>query len=201
MGAALLTCDRCRTRLPVSALNTRDLVACPGCSTPLRFIVFPAYYRANAPAQVGESLLIEGESSCFYHPTKKAVVPCDGCGRFLCALCDVELDAKHLCPKCLEAAKAKGTMDTLESERYLYDSQAFGLAVAGLLLMLCMPYITVFTAPAAIFISIRHWNKPLSLLSPGRWRFVAAIVLSVFELGIAFLVIGLIIMGIATSSS
>ena len=199
MGAASLTCDRCRTRLPVSALNRQGLVACPGCRTPLRFLVFPAYYRAHAPAQAGESIMIEGESSCFYHPTKKAVVPCEGCGRFLCALCDVDIDARHLCPKCLEAGKEKRTMDTIESERYLYDALALGLSGGGLLLMLCMPYVAVFTAPAAIFISIRHWNKPLSLLSPSKWRFILAIILAAGEIGIAILVLAFMVVGIYSS--
>lgn len=178
MGAASLTCDRCRARLPVAALNTPDFVACPVCSTPLRFLVFPAYYRAHAPTQAGESLMVEGESSCFYHAAKKAVVPCDGCGRFLCALCDVELDARHLCPRCLEAAQTKGTMDTLERERYLYDSVALYLAVGSLLLMFCMPYISVFMAPAAIYVGIRHWNKPQSFQSTAKTKNVIAILLA-----------------------
>lgn len=196
MGAASLTCDRCRSRLPAAALNTPDLVACPSCGAALRFLVFPAYYRAHAPAQKGETLMVEGESSCFYHLTKKAVVPCDGCGRFLCALCDVELDNKHLCPKCLESAKEKRTMDTLENERYLYDALALNLAVVGLVLMFCMPYLAIFCAPASIYLSIRHWNKPQSMLAQGKWRFVLAIVLSLVELAIATVVLVFMFIGI-----
>ncbi|NUM52587.1 MAG: hypothetical protein HUU46_02980 [Candidatus Hydrogenedentes bacterium] len=196
MGAASLTCDRCRTRLPATALNTQDLVACPACSTPLRFLVFPAYYRAHAPAQKGETLMVEGESSCFYHPTKKAVVPCDGCGRFLCALCDVELDNKHLCPKCLEAAKEKRTMDSLEHERYLYDAQALTLTVAGAVVLPCMPYVTVFLAAAALYLCIRYRHKPRSIVSPGRARTVVALVLGIVELPVAVAYLGLMFYGV-----
>lgn len=187
MGAASLTCDRCRARLPVSAVNTPDLVACPSCRTPLRFLVFPAFYRAHAPAQVGETIMVEGESSCFYHPAKKAVVPCDGCGRFLCALCDVDLDDKHLCPKCVEAAKTKRTIDTLESERYLYDSMALNFAAIALLLAFCMPYVSVFLAPAAVFVAVRHWNKPRSVVRPDRGRLAAAIIIAVIAFAVAML--------------
>ncbi len=199
MGAATVTCDRCRTRLPVAALNTQDLVACPGCRTPLRFLVFPAYYRAHAPAQSGERIIVDGESSCFYHPAKKAVVPCDGCGRFLCALCDVALDETHVCPKCLEAGKEKKTMDTLENERYLYDALAFNVAALGLLLMWCMPYVVIFSSSAVLFICIRYWKKPVSLLSQSRWRFVAAFFLAVGQLGIAIVILSFMIFGIMMS--
>lgn len=196
MGAASLTCDRCGARLPVSALNVPGLVACPGCFNPLSFVVFPAYYRAHAPAQTGEKLLVEDESSCYYHPTKKAVVPCDGCGRFLCALCDVELNARHLCPKCLEAGREKKTIESLEHERPLYDSIALLLAVFGLFCMFCMPYFTVFLAPAALFVSIRYWNAPVGMASPNKARFVIAILLALGEIGLCVMFLGLMLLGI-----
>ena len=200
MGAASLTCDRCRTRLPVTALNTPHMAVCPGCNNSIWFFVFPAYYRAHAPAKAGETLMVEGESSCFYHPTKKAVVPCDGCGRFLCALCDVELDAKHLCPKCVEAAKEKKTMNTLENERFLYDAVALLLALLGLLLLPCAPYVSVFMAPTAIYLSIRHWNAPRSLMSRTKWRFVVAIFLALIDLAFLISIVGIFIVGIYSAS-
>jgi hypothetical protein len=199
MGAASLTCDRCRTRLPASALNTQDLVACPGCHTPVRFLVFPAYYRAHAPAQAGERILVEGESSCFYHPNKKAVTPCDSCGRFLCALCDVDFDAKHLCPKCLEAGKEQRTLDTLETERYRYDSLALGLSVLGLLP--CMWYFLIFIAPAVLYISIRHWNTPFSVVETGKWRFVVAIILALLELFLLVSFASMLFIGLTMSDA
>ena len=45
---------------------------------------------------VADALLSEGESSCFYHPNKRAVVPCDQCGRFLCTLCRVDFGQRVL---------------------------------------------------------------------------------------------------------
>jgi hypothetical protein len=198
VGAASLTCDRCRTRLPVAALNTQDLVACPGCHTPLRFLVFPAYYRAHQVARTGEQLMVEGESSCFYHPTKKAVVPCDACGRFLCALCDMELDAKHLCPKCLEAAREKRTMESLETERFRYDSLALGLAVVGVIP--CFWYFLIFIAPTVLFLVIRHWNSPASVVENVRWRLALAGVLATLELLFFVGFVGLIIIGALASN-
>ena len=71
-------------------------------------------------------MLVDGEASCFYHPAKKAVLPCESCGRFLCAVCDVEMNGQHLCPACLASGKKKGRLKQLENRRTLYDSLALG---------------------------------------------------------------------------
>jgi len=182
VGASNLRCDRCQATLPAEALNTPGLVACPRCNVPLRFLVFPAYTRAHAPGQAAEKIMIDGESSCYNHPEKKATVACEGCGRFLCALCDIEFDNKHLCLKCLAAAKSKGTMDKLEIERYRYDLLARNLGLASLLIF-CMPYFAIFIAGAAIFVAIRYWRKPVGLLTKGKSGLVAGVITGM--LGIA----------------
>lgn len=187
MAIASLRCDRCQAPVLPETLNTPGLTPCPGCATPLRFLVFPAYHRQLSPAATGESLLIEGESSCFYHPTRKAVVPCDGCGRFLCALCEVELDEKHLCPKCLEAAQQKSELTGIEQKRPLHDLLALNLAIGGLILAFCAPWLSIFLSSAALYLCIRYWNTPQSLLARGKGRFVAAAFLSVAGIGLVAL--------------
>ena len=92
----------------------------------------------------------------FYHPEKKAVLTCNYCGRFLCALCDVDFAGQHLCPPCIESGKKKKKIKNLENHRVLYDDVA--LAVAVLPLMLC--YFVVLTAPISLFIAFRYWNAP-----------------------------------------
>jgi len=182
VGAATLTCDSCHARLPDVALNTPDLVACPSCAGKIRFLVFPAFSRALTPAQSGERIVVDGESSCFYHAGKRAAVACEGCGRFLCALCDIEFDQKHLCPKCLESAKAKGTNEKLEVERYRYDLLGFNLSVVGFIMLACMPYFVPFMAIASIYICFRYWNAPLSLLSNSRAYLIASAALGLILL-------------------
>ena len=100
-----LICDHCRTVLPTAVVNTSEPVACPGCHAPLLARVFPAFSRAGTGGHASESVVSDEDASCFYHPRKKAVVPCVRCGRFLCALCDLEIDGQHLCPGCLSAAQ------------------------------------------------------------------------------------------------
>jgi hypothetical protein len=66
----------------------------------------------------------------------------------------------------------------LENRRVLYDKIALALALYPMLLF----YLTFFTAPMAIFVAIRYWKAPSSILPRTRVRFVIALVLAVFQI-------------------
>src|SRR5438874_6597524 len=134
MSSFQLLCPKCKTPLRENVVNRAELAPCLACATPLQVDIFPALFRPLQTGRSGEAVVVETESSCFYHPQKKAVVHCEGCGRFLCALCDCELHGQHYCPQCLETGKRKGKIKSLENERTRYDSIALGLAIAPLLI-------------------------------------------------------------------
>lgn len=187
-----LQCTGCKTPVTPDAFNRSGAVPCPACAAPLLVEVFPALFRPLTPGQEAERVIIEGESSCFYHPEKKATVPCHGCGRFLCALCDCELRGEHFCPACLETGRKKGKIKNLENERTLYDSIALSLAIYPMLIF----YFTLITAPMALYIAIRYWNAPRSIVHRTKIRHVAAILLAGIQLaawgvGAYFLIRGL----------
>ncbi len=175
---ASLTCTKCGAALLPAMLNAAEPSACPGCGSPVRADVFPALFRKGAAAPA-ENVLADSEAGCFFHPGKKAVVPCSSCGRFLCSLCDVEFGGRHVCPSCLEAGRSKRKIRNLETERVLHDSIALSLAILPLL----MWFVTIVTAPISIFYSLRHWKSPTSILPRTKIRFVFAILVSVLELG------------------
>jgi len=178
MNTSLVQCPKCQAWLLEGVFNQPEMSPCPACGVPLQVEVFPALFRRINPGQSGETIMVEGESSCFYHPQKKAVLPCQGCGRFLCALCDCELNGQHFCPACLEAGKTKGKIKNLENQRTLYDSIALSLAIYPLLIF----YFTLVTAPIALFVAIRYWNAPRSLVRRTKIRSVAAIVLATMQI-------------------
>jgi hypothetical protein len=189
MSSTLLLCPRCKTALTESVLNQPNLTPCPACAAPLQVEIFPAIFRETAAGRDGEAVVVETESTCFYHPQKKAVLPCEGCGRFLCALCDCELHGQHFCPNCLEVGRKKRKIKSLENERTLYDSIALALAVFPMLIF----YLTFITAPAALYISFRYWNAPRSIVHRGKARLVLAIIFASLQIigwvvGIFFLV-------------
>lgn len=153
-------------------------MSCPGCFLALETWVFPALFKGPVIGQAADAVMVDGEAACFYHPRKRAAVACDRCGRFLCNLCDVELDRKHLCPQCLESGLARGEQQTLENRRVLYDSVALSLAILPLLFF----YFTILTAPVAIFVAVRYWKKPGSIVKRTRMRFVMAILIASLEI-------------------
>ena len=182
MNAPLVSCGRCRSPLPGNLFNLPDPVHCPGCGSVTLVEVFPALYRSISPGKRGETILEQSESSCFYHPEKKAVVPCDSCGRFLCALCDCELNGQHLCPGCVDTGRKKGKIQDLENHRVLYDSTALTLTVVPM--VVCYPFLpfSLFTAPIALYLAIRHWKTPTSVVRRTKARFVMAIVLASLQI-------------------
>jgi hypothetical protein len=155
---------------------------CPRCEATVEIEVFPAFFKETAPGQTGEAVLLDGESSCFYHPEKKALLHCDGCGRFVCALCDCELRGAHFCPRCLEAGKTKGKIRNLESSRVLYDTIALALVLLPVITLFFW-VLTLVTAPVALFVAIRYWNAPQSIVRRTKLRYVLAIALATLEMG------------------
>ena len=173
-----INCLKCRKPLNEAQFNTHGLTKCPSCQTLVRVDTFPALFQNASPGGIGETLLTDDEASCFYHPQKKAVVHCQQCGRFLCALCDLDLNGKHFCASCLESGKKKGKIKTLENHRTLYDSVALRVALYPIMTF----YLTLPGAIASIIIAIKYWNAPTSILPRSKIRFIFAILLSAFEL-------------------
>jgi hypothetical protein len=183
---AQLSCSKCGGPLTADLFNRGDLVPCPKCQAELQLEVFPAFDRPLEAAHTAERVVVEGESSCFYHPHKKAVVPCEACGRFLCALCDMHLDGRHLCPSCLETGKKKRTIQSLEDRRTLYNRQALVLSL--------LPFL--ISGLAAIYLAVRYWKAPRSLVSPMRWAMPMALVFGILQT----LLLVVMIVAIATAT-
>ena len=175
----ILRCDKCQTVLPGAVVNTGTLVACPACNVPTLVQVFPAFSRPTARGRAAEALGSAEDASCFYHPNKKAAVPCDECGRFLCTLCDLDLDGRHVCPECVEIARKAGK--TLRAgQRTPHDQVALTVAWVGLIPLFW--FLSLVTGPAALFLALRYWNEPRRSPVPrGRWRLVVAGLLGLLQ--------------------
>jgi len=166
MSSVAAACPSCQNSLPGALCNTGAITHCPACDSVIQVEIFPAFFKPVHAGQKAETLLEEGVSSCFYHEQKKAVIPCDACGRFLCALCDLDFNGRHLCPACLQSGKKKGDLPELENRRTIYDSAALSTA----LLPLLMWPVTLVTAPLAIYLAVLSFFRPSSLIPRTRGR-------------------------------
>jgi hypothetical protein len=180
MSGPGISCTKCGASLLAEVFNTAKLTPCQICESLLQVDVFPACFRPLEPSSAGERIVMEGQSGCFYHPQKRAAVPCEACGRFLCDLCDIQMQGQHLCPPCLETGAKKGMMKSLQHHRLLYDSIALSLAILPLLFW---PF-TVVTAPMAVFMGFRYWKTPSSILPRTKIRLVLAIVIGFIEIAL-----------------
>jgi hypothetical protein len=183
-----ISCPGCHAPVDHGFYDTREFFPCTVCRASLRIDVFPAFMRPVDTGLSGDAVT-DDDAGCFYHPGKKAETTCGYCGRFLCDLCDMEVGAGHLCPSCLEAGQKKGKLADLEHHRKLHDSAALAIAVLPLIAF----WFTLVTAPAALYLSVRNWKAPGSIIRRGKGRFVAAIALSGLQIlawafGIAYLV-------------
>ena len=174
----MLSCTKCDEPLPGQLINSQTLINCRKCDSRLRADVFPALYREIPPGQVGHRLELDKEAACFYHSQKKAVIPCSACGRFVCALCDVAINGQHLCPACFEKGKSNRKIKSLENQRTCYDTLALLVATVSMLIY----WFTIFTAPLVIYLTVRHWNSPTSIIPRTKIRFVLAFIIASLQI-------------------
>ncbi len=150
---------------------------CGFCRHRHRVILFPALLREIERGRAGEKIRDHAEAACFYHSDKRAVIICEDCGRFLCALCDLPVNGRHICPACFEKIRVED--DALVSRRIRYDNIALALALLSPLVMFPM---VVVTAPLTLYLVFRFWNRPGSLVESGHWRLGLAAAVAVIEI-------------------
>ena len=176
-----ICCPSCRTPL-VSFTPTDESVgaSCQSCSQQLQLVLFPALGQNPLLPATATTGLTEGSSTCFYHANKPAVQTCESCGAFLCSLCDLDLGNLHLCPRCLESGKTAKTKEKIITHHPRYDGIAFLLSLTPFSLVLW--FVTPVTAPLSLFLAIRGWKKPNSLISKG-WAYrIFAILLALLQI-------------------
>ena len=173
-----LGCSVCNAPIPVGDWN-REHAFCASCRAPIQALVFPAFFLQPGTSGSGTPVLEGGQASCFYHPLKRAVVPCDRCGRFLCGLCQVEFLEQNWCPRCIQASSEKGQLTHLDVSRTLYDNLALMLAIVPVLLV----FTTIITAPIALYMVARYWRAPSSIVPRTKIRFYMAALLATVQIG------------------
>jgi DNA-directed RNA polymerase subunit RPC12/RpoP len=173
-AAKEIVCASCSLPVPDDLFNRGEQVRCPWCSQNIQVLVFPAVRNAQMGA-VPVALEGEAEASCFYHPQSRAAQVCAECGRFLCNLCDLDVDGRHICPRCFETVG----VEKVENRRPMYDTMA--LAMSTLPALLFWP--ALVSAPWALFLVVRRWNAPSSIVPRTKIRFVLAALFALAEIG------------------
>ncbi len=184
-----LACPKCRGQVPIPESTGEASVDCPACGKAIQVCVFPAFWRDLRLADTGQAVLSDDECNCFQHENKRAVGACEQCGRFVCALCEIEFDGRKLCPQCIAVGRRRAG-EASENRRIAYGNVALALAVVPILTV----WGTVIGAPAALFTVFYYWRRPGSIVGGGKWRFVLAGVLATVQVALWLLVVTGLIM-------
>jgi hypothetical protein len=169
-------CARCRMPLQTRQLAINGNADCTLCGSANEAWLFRAAVT-SAPLMHPEAAL-EGEATCYDHTDKRAIAACHLCGRFLCQFCSVESGTEVLCPSCVATGNAASAR--LNPSLTMFDSIALILPLASLIIY---PF-TIVGAPASLVLSGLKWKQPISPVRRNRWRFVAAIGISLIEMGL-----------------
>ncbi len=159
-------------------INTGELATCQTCKTRIRADLFNAFFRPVAPDSSPGYIQEQGQAECYNHPGRPAKVPCDQCGRLLCKLCEVELDGRILCLGCIKTGRQTQQISRLDTSRTHFDSLALALALGPIIFI----FPTILTAPAALYVALRYWKRPPTILPRSRWRDILAILLALAQM-------------------
>lgn len=111
-----------------------------------------------------------------------AAVSCAGSATLKCAA--------NICVRVvLRRAKKKGTLRDLEHHRVLYDSVA--LLLATLPVVFVLP--TIVTGPMAVFVALRYWKVPSSIIGRTKVRHILALLLGGIQMAGWVMVVGLLL--------
>ncbi len=180
-----VACPDCGFALPADALARESDTACPQCRARLTGGLFPAFWNPEPVVPSLADHAADGEAVCFFHPENRAALSCDRCGRFICAVCDMPLGTRHLCPTCLSSGLGGEKLPELVAGRFLWADAAL---LTGLLPLLVSPFVwpgLFVTGPAAIFCAIYGWKRPGSLPRGRRhWAAVVGLICGVLQLAV-----------------
>lgn len=165
-GPPVVTCPHCEAEISTTEPSA-GWQTCPVCDKRLLISSWPTVRQDN-----NASVALSDQATCFFHPEKTVKACCRRCGRFVCALCDLQLGAEHVCPACFERGRADADGRNSEAEwRYrdvLYDTIA---VTVGWGWILFWP-VWIVALPAAIFLHVKYRKAPRSYLIPrSGWRF------------------------------
>jgi hypothetical protein len=180
--ARSIRCPQCALSLDRASFENGTPVVCPACRSELDAAFFPAFEHPPATVSTASGeRASEGEATCFFHPEKRATLACESCGRFLCALCDMPLGARHLCPSCLGSGKRV----ELVPQRICWSRITLLAGALPLLFGWVVWPVLVFSGLATIFIGLWTWKKPGSLVhGPRHWAAVVGMVCGLVQIGV-----------------
>ena len=175
-----LRCSKCQVYFKTEDLGPVEDVKCHGCGAKYRLNVFPSFARKPVVLSDQDVLPVD-DAHCYHAEDRRAVAKCDDCGRGVSEFMKVSLGKSRVsCLTCLKSHQEDVDEFLFENRRTATDNRALLLA---LLPLVVLP-VTLFTAFVALFFIVKDWHSGTrSPMSPGGWKFKAALGLVIVQLG------------------
>jgi hypothetical protein len=177
-----LACPECGFELKPDFTASSEYRACHVCGHETSVLPYPSCFAQGQTITQADLRREEDDASCFYHESKKAANACAQCGRFICALCSAQIGEQVLCPACVvssEKASGEKRPGRLERGRTLYDSLSLIVAVFPALTI----SFSIVGGPIAVYLALRYWKRPGSVVRRYQWRKWLALGLGLAETG------------------
>ena len=162
-------CEKCSARLAVNGLDIFS--RCPECRTTQKVVLFSALEKEPEKGVLAEAV-VEDNAACINHPDKAAAVLCDGCGAYICTLCEIAVEEQQLCPTCFN--NRLSDFSTINKKTVLHDAHALSLSFFAIL----VGPIALILAPIAIGMILFYWNKVNTPYPRSKWRFIVAFIIA-----------------------
>ena len=168
-----INCPKCRNAITVTESGGRMEENCPVCHANHKLFVFPRLFREPADnLDSSPELSMPGDATCHFYPELKAELVCDECGCFMSKKASIDWGEKNLCMPCLHSLREQKQDLDFQATTKVYDNRALALVT-------WMAPFTLFTAPLALFILIRHRKASLGFIPRSKYRWWVAMILAI----------------------
>ncbi|MEM9281805.1 MAG: hypothetical protein AAGA96_08265 [Verrucomicrobiota bacterium] len=174
--SSTLQCPTCRNNLNVNREIEQLEELCPVCRSEIKAVVFPRFFRDRGEDDAPFSAK-EEESTCSFFPEWKAEKVCDECGCLMSKRAAVRWGDRDLCLPCLHRLREEEKDTSFVARSRLYDNRALALVT-------WLAPLTLFTAPVALFLLLRHRRNIKTFVPRSSARWWVAIVLSLVWMAI-----------------
>lgn len=183
-------CPRCHTGLEIPR---QDVYRCSRCGREFRaypirppdtsqqhLLTTPAapflgVASPDAPAAASDA---PAEARCATHANNRAVMTCERCGDFMCALCDTPLQGRRYCPRCYDLFLERGVVAVATGQTGNNPSNALVLSILSLVGFFCFP-VNLALVVAAVVLSLGVLKQTRAQPElPGRGMAIAALIFS-----------------------
>jgi hypothetical protein len=178
-------CPGCGRPLPGDPNELAGLEACPHCHGALAVLVLPSFGHGSIVGTAAERTTADDDAACFFHPAKKAIVPCDRCGRFLCGLCDLPVAGEHVCPTCLANVQKLEGVTGIGRPRIRWDIVVWSLV---LLPLVACTLFSPITGLVSAGVAIWGLRSPPSRVNRSHAWLTAGLIAGLLEAGGGILV-------------